>query len=215
MTSRAVRTGRRPGVSGTREGILVAAREEFAAHGYRGATYRGIAARAGVDTALIRYFYGHKEALFSATLELPDVPRRLVQALAGGPEGAGERLARSYLCFWEEPATRDRLVAILASVISNQDAMDRLRATLTASVLADSWTFLPDDRRQLRLALAASHLFGVAVARHLVKVPSLAAVDLELLVGIVAPVIDSYLTGPLEPEATAGSREDQWTLATR
>ena len=43
--------GRRPGESGTRQAILDAARAQFAAHGWDGATIRAIAADAGVDPA--------------------------------------------------------------------------------------------------------------------------------------------------------------------
>jgi AcrR family transcriptional regulator len=40
-----------------------AALEEFAAHGVRGATIRGIAARAGVSPALVQHHFGTKERL--------------------------------------------------------------------------------------------------------------------------------------------------------
>ena len=43
------RTGRRPGVSGTREAILDAARRAFAEQGYQRATIRDVARLAGVE----------------------------------------------------------------------------------------------------------------------------------------------------------------------
>lgn len=46
------RIGRRPGPSSTREDILHAARRRFAQQGYDRATFRNIAADAGVDPAL-------------------------------------------------------------------------------------------------------------------------------------------------------------------
>ncbi len=50
------RSGRRAGESGTREAILAAARAQFAARGYDGATIRAIAAAAAVDPALVHHF---------------------------------------------------------------------------------------------------------------------------------------------------------------
>ena len=80
------RTGRRGGDSGTREAIRAAARKRFAEFGYSGATIRGIAADAGVDPALVHHFFGTKEKLFAAAVQLPLVPGELLSAaLAAGP----------------------------------------------------------------------------------------------------------------------------------
>src|SRR5262249_41420385 len=64
------RTGRRPGPADSREAILTAARREFGARGFDGATVRAIATAAGVDPALVMYFFGSKEQLFLAAIEL-------------------------------------------------------------------------------------------------------------------------------------------------
>ena len=81
-------SGRRRGDSGTRQAILDAAREQFAARGYDGASLRAIAAAAGVDPALIRHFHGSKGDLFAATVDFPaDLPRRLEAAVAGRADG--------------------------------------------------------------------------------------------------------------------------------
>lgn len=49
--------------------ILLAAMEEFAALGYRGATLRGIAGKVGATAALINYHFGSKELLAEAVVE--------------------------------------------------------------------------------------------------------------------------------------------------
>ncbi|AUC56058.1 TetR family transcriptional regulator (plasmid) [Sagittula sp. P11] len=51
-----------------RDRILDAAELEFAAHGYNGARLRQIAARAGVNPALIAYYNGSKAALFEEVI---------------------------------------------------------------------------------------------------------------------------------------------------
>jgi AcrR family transcriptional regulator len=87
------RTGRRPGISGSREAILAAARTSFADQGYDGTTIRGIARHAGVDPALVRHYFGTKEQLFAAALEFPFEPAAVLPTVLGdGLEGAGERL---------------------------------------------------------------------------------------------------------------------------
>ena len=86
------RSGRRPGDSSTRDGILEAARASFAEHGYDRATIRDIAARAAVDPALVIHYFGSKEALFTEALRLPLAPGEvLARAMDAGPEHWGRR----------------------------------------------------------------------------------------------------------------------------
>jgi len=72
------RTGRRPGPNQTRPAILRAARAAFADRGYDAVSIRSVARDAGVDPALVHRFYGSKEALFIAAMELPVAPSTLV-----------------------------------------------------------------------------------------------------------------------------------------
>src|SRR3954454_878718 len=100
--------GRRPGQTETRELILDAARSRFAEFGYDGATVRGIAADAGVNAALLHHFFGNKQQLFAATMDLPVDPSVLVAAILDGPEGQlGERPVRAFLGIWSTAASRE------------------------------------------------------------------------------------------------------------
>jgi len=58
--------GRRPKGQGPdlRQAILDAAESLFSRHGFHGVTVRQVAAEAGVDTALIHYYFGAKRELF-------------------------------------------------------------------------------------------------------------------------------------------------------
>jgi len=51
---------------GTRETILDAAEDLFSKHGFYGVTIREVAREAGVDTALIHYYFAAKRGLFDA-----------------------------------------------------------------------------------------------------------------------------------------------------
>lgn len=50
----------------TREAILDAAENLFSKHGFYGVTIREVAREAGVDTALVHYYFGAKRGLFDA-----------------------------------------------------------------------------------------------------------------------------------------------------
>jgi AcrR family transcriptional regulator len=53
----------------SRDAILAAARDEFAAHGLGGARVERIAERAALNKRLIYYYFENKDSLFSAVLE--------------------------------------------------------------------------------------------------------------------------------------------------
>ncbi len=189
------RRGRRAGPGGSRESILAAARQLFAERGFAGATVRAIAARADVDAALIAHFFGDKSGLFAAVTDLPDqVPGQLLDALAP-PDEAGARLAMLYLSWWEDPETAAPLLATARSALVHDEAMDRLRGLLLSEVLSEATPALGQDDPEMRVALAMSHLLGVAMARHVIRAPALVSPPLGELVAAIAPAIQGYLTG--------------------
>ena len=92
------RRGRRPGSPDTRAAVLSAARERFAAQGYAGTSVRAVAAAAGVDPALVHHYFGTKDDLFLAALEVKVDPRlAMLPVIEGGVDGAGERLLRVFV----------------------------------------------------------------------------------------------------------------------
>lgn len=189
------RTGRRPGVSGSRETILAAARSSFARHGYDGATIRDIAASAGVDPALVRHYFGSKERLFVEALQFPADPAEFVpRLLAPGPDGLGERLASFFIEAWDAPDGKPFL-ALLRSVTANEQAAEMLRQFITREVLGRIAKSLSVDRPEMRAALAGSHLIGLAFVRYVVKLEPIASVDRAELARMVGPAIQGYLTG--------------------
>ncbi len=190
--------GRRAGDSGTREAILAAARDQFAAKGYGGASLRTIAAAAGVDTALIRHFFGSKDGLFAATLHVPEeILQHMLRALDGPSDRLGERMVDMYLRLWEDPATAGPILAVARSAISSDKAADRLRNILGAVVFRRALPHLAADHADVRVALAGAHLMGVALARYVVRVEPLTALDRDALIAMCAPAIQRYLTQPL------------------
>jgi AcrR family transcriptional regulator len=187
------RTGRRAGNSGTRDAILDAATTLFAERGYEGASMRRIAAAAAVDPALIRHFFGDKDTLFATVIaDRTIIFQRLAASLPGDPSQIGTRVADAYLRLWEEPKTRSILMAIVRSATISENAAQMLRDAL-ADTIRDH-VGEPDERQAQLLALAGSQLFGLAVARHIVKVPAITQLALDDLVGQVAPTIQRYLS---------------------
>ncbi|MFV0457394.1 MAG: TetR family transcriptional regulator [Actinomycetales bacterium] len=189
-------SGRRTGDSGTRDAILDAARDHFSSAGYAGASIRSIASAAGVDPALIRHFFDDKDTLFAAVVaDRSTIPERITEALHGNPETIGERVTDAYLRLWEEPDTRPVLMALVRSACTCEEKAALLQETLGARMQdrIDDVGITGEDLT--RLGLAATHLFGLAMARHIMKLAPIAALDHQQLVAQVAPTIQRYLSG--------------------
>ncbi|MGZ4460469.1 MAG: TetR/AcrR family transcriptional regulator, partial [Nocardioidaceae bacterium] len=99
-----VSRGRRPGSPDTRAAILDAARGLFASGGFSGTSVRAVAAKAGVDPALVHHYFGTKEDLFVAALALPIDLRDVLAGVAasGEPEQVAERLLRVFFSVWDD-----------------------------------------------------------------------------------------------------------------
>lgn len=191
------RTGRRPGTPDTRAAIVEAARQAFATKGYQAATFRAIAEDAGVDPGLITHYFGTKDGLFAAALELPVKPSDLLTDLrALAPPDAVNLVVGSYLSLLDDPATRNPLLALIRSAVSQESAARMVREFLTEEILAPiaATTDLPDA--QLRASLVAAQLVGIAMVRYVVGIQALAAADISELVPLVAAVVEQYLTRP-------------------
>ncbi len=199
MTGRA---GRRAGESGTSEAILEAARTQFAEHGYRGATIRAIAAKAGVDPALVHHFYGNKEALFAAAMRLPIVPSQVLgAALAAGREAPalGEHIVRTALTLWESAELRDTFLGLFKSAVTSESAAVMLREFLAESILGTIARVTrisgTPAEVQYRAALVASQMIGLAMARMVLKLPAVADATVDELAASIGPTLERYLTG--------------------
>ncbi|WP_455353633.1 TetR/AcrR family transcriptional regulator [Streptomyces sp. SYSU K217416] len=180
---------------GARERILAAARTEFAARGYDKTSVRGIAKAAGVDPALVHHYFGTKDELFAAAIEVSFEPALLIPAVLGeGPEGIGERLARYFIGVWENPASRAPLLAIIRSALTHEAAAKVLRAFVLRRLLERVAADLKVPEPKFRAELAASHMIGIAILRYVIKVEPLASADPEDIVAMVAPTLQRYLT---------------------
>ena len=194
------RRGRRPRTESadTRDRILTVAREEFSERGYEKTSVRGIAKAAGVDSALVHHYFGTKEQVFEAAIEVAFAPAlNAPEALADGPaDGVGERLTRFIFGIWENPTTRTPLLSILRSAVNNEAAAAVFRRLIASQLLRRIASQLDLPDAELRAELAAAQLVGCAMLRYVIKVEPLASTDVEQIIARVAPVVQGHLTGP-------------------
>lgn len=201
------RTGRRPGRPDTRQAILDAARNAFAANGFAGASVRRIAGDAGVDAALIHHYFGTKEQLFLATVRPPIDPMALMDRLAaGGLDDLGPRAIEVLLTVWESPETGPALAAFLRSALADPD-----RAVLLREFVGDLLLHrvllplgVPAAEAPTRLGLAMSQLLGLLVGRFVLRIEPVVSVPREVLIADIGGTVQHYLTGTLTAADFAG-----------
>lgn len=140
----------------TRGAILEAAKGQFARLGYDRAALRDIAAEAGADVALIKRYFGGKEALFTEALKASFHPDRLrewdrrtfareIATMMAGDAHADEARAHSFqflLRAATSPTTapllnvaiQERFLAPIRDWLGGDDALARARVLAAAFI---------------------------------------------------------------------------------
>jgi AcrR family transcriptional regulator len=191
----------------TRTAILRAAREMLADRGYEATTIRAVASAAGIDPSMVMRYYGNKEGLFAAAVDvdllLPDPTNLPVDQL-------GEVFARHVVARWEGELSDEFIRLLLRSAGTNAAAAEQFRRIFEQQIL----TFVarvaggegPDTRR--RAAMLSSQVLGLCYCRYILELPAVAELDRETIVATLSPVLQHYLTGHLDApivESAVGS----------
>ncbi len=191
------RRGRRPAGEDTRTALLEAAGVEFTERGFDAATVRAIAERAGVDPAMVNHWFGSKDALFVAAMQIPVNPDEVLPVLLAGPtDELAERVVRTFLTVWDADGGGP-MVALMRSVSSHEGAARMLREFVTKLVLGRVVRTVAPDRAELRASLAASQVAGLGMVRYVLRLEPLASADHDTVAAAIAPNLQRYLTGDL------------------
>jgi AcrR family transcriptional regulator len=195
---RAPRTGRRPGRSGAREAILTAARTRFAESGFDKTSIRAVASGAGVDPALVHHYFGTKQQLFAAVVDLPIDPEATLRKIDAAPlDRLGETILGNVVAIWDSPAGPG-VVAAVRSILGGGDMA--LARTFVLDVVLERVRLriaTAEDDGRARVSLVATQMIGVLVARKIIEVEPLASMPPAELVAAISPTIQHYLTGEI------------------
>lgn len=205
--SAARRSGRRSGTPDTRSAILTAARELFAHNGFDTTSVRAVAARAGVDAALVHHYFGTKRDLLRAAIEMPVNPDQVLGPVMAAPDAElGHALARAVLTIWDGEAREAGVALIKANITAPEPEL--LRSFLSEFVLTAIGDRVddPPGSARLRAGLVATQIFGLIGMRYILGVAPIASMSIDELVAHVGPTLQHYLTGELP--GTTGTDED-------
>ena len=178
-----------PGSAATRAALLAAARACYSEAGYDAVGVREIAARAGVNAALVNRYFGSKLGLFRAAVADSFTVGDL---LVGERATLGERLAR-YAVGRRRGGVDPTLVVLRSS--ASPEAGPVLRAALDAQVVQPLAAWLGGADAAERAGLVVAVLFGVAVSRDVLGVAALGAAHSEALAPPLGPFLQRLIDG--------------------
>jgi AcrR family transcriptional regulator len=176
----------------TRATILATARSQFGNHGFERTTIRSVASAVGVDPALVMHYFGSKAELFAAASRL-DIAFPDLSDVA--PDRVADVLLPMFVAVWGPDGP---FLPLLRAAATNKAAADALLAVFVDRVAPALAAVVPDHAAE-RAALVGSQVLGLATARYILCIPSLAGMDDATLVEWLRPVLAHYLTGSLRP----------------
>jgi len=178
------------------------ARQQFAELGYERVSVRGVAREAGVDPKLVHHYFGGKESLFAAVVELPLTPGDVIAELREPSEEAlGHRLARIIVRLQSNALSRMTMLGVIRAATSQPLAAERIRALLTTRLLLPIARELTIDQPDVRAALVGSQVVGLIMARYVVKLPALASASDEEIIELLGASLDAVLGVAIIPAA--------------
>jgi AcrR family transcriptional regulator len=156
----------RGGRSDARERLLAEAARQFTELGYQRTTLRGVAARCGVDVALINYHFGSKRKLFAAAVRVPVSPTDVVEAATENGTVDAERLLAGVIRVWEDPATGPPLRSLALNALLDGRQPGAVREYLERELVAALADRLKGPHRERRARAAAYVITGTVLGHY-------------------------------------------------
>jgi TetR/AcrR family transcriptional regulator len=187
----------------TRNRILDAALSEFSLHGLAGARTEAIAAAAGVNKALLYYYFEGKEKLYLAALEMiAERVRDSSMAVFLREASPGERVLRTALNHFDRILSQPEFQTLM-----QQEMMRLHKGEIGAMPVLVKKVFEPVIimyRSMVREGIASGELIDVDWLQI-----QLASLGANVFYFLSAPVWRLVMPGdePLSPEALAGRRK--------
>ena len=158
----------------TRHALLVAARRHFSTHGYAGATLRAIAAEADVSAALLVKYFGSKEALLAAAIDL---------------QAEADALLDLHVRAQADPLLR---VAFTAARPGGERIVENFERQFVGRLVER----LDGPDARLRAELVCTQLMGLGAMRLLVQAPVMTAMPVGELADRLGPVLQAWIVAP-------------------
>ncbi|MDB5439926.1 MAG: TetR family transcriptional regulator [Caulobacteraceae bacterium] len=174
----------------TRDRILAAARELFAARGYERATVRDIAQKAAINPSMVIRYFGSKQALFA---EASPLDLEIGLLVSKNRDEVGHDLVSHLLDRWEDPQIGPQLAALVRAAVSQNEARERLAAVFEGQLQTLVKALGTKGDANEAVGLISAELLGLAFGRYVLQLPSITGLSRKRLVKRVGGTIQRYL----------------------
>lgn len=201
--------GRRAGKPDTRTQILDVARRRFVEDGYRAVTLRSVAAEAGVDIALISYYFGAKRGLIGEALALSANPADVLERAAAEGDRATfpQRALRGLLALWEEPNSGAPLRALVAGAAHDATLASLVKQMVEREMIDKVAARLGGTDARKRSSAFCGQIAGLIVTRYILQLEPVCSMTHDELIRQYTPLLHLALRGtapvPAGPRRTA------------
>ena len=171
--------------------ILAAAKDEFNEHGYDKATMRGIGRAVGCDPALITYYFGSKQVLFRAAMNLPEDPAsQITKVFTLGLDGAATRLIEYALYMYETQITAETMHTLLRTLVTDAATERQFRNYVKDSLMRHLLdTVGGGDELVAEVETVMSIVIGMVMVRYIARLESFDSMSHEQIVERFTPII--------------------------
>jgi len=176
----------------TEASILDAARELFAADGFERTTIRAVAARAGVDPALVMQHFGSKERLFAESTRWSTEHSTILSATSDSLPAAAIADLLSHF----EQEDREAAVALMRNCLTHPASLAVMRDQVMCERKAAVAAQLEGPDAELRACLFAACMIGLGMSRYLIKLEPVASASPEELLRLMEPVLRALIEPP-------------------
>ena len=148
-----------------------------------------------MNQALVVTYFGGKEALFMEAVGRFEIPQ---DALAGGTEGLGARLARAYVERWENMADDDPWPALVRSAVSHETSRELLRSALEAQrTVPLGKVFGESEDGSVRMAMVQCLIAGMIMERYIYALEPARSLPAAAFEVALASLLQHAISGPL------------------
>lgn len=154
----------------TRERILAAARARFSQHSYENVGTRDIAGDAGVDAALVNRYFGAKEKLFAAAVH---GGFHVEEHLSAHLDDLGTHLVAQIFDDADPDDDSFDALRVLLRAAGNPSVAAIVSERFHAEFIKPLAKLLRGRDAEMRAALIASYVIGLATMRHGLDSPAL------------------------------------------
>ncbi len=119
--------------------------------------------------------------------------------LADGRRQAGRHLVRLFVRSWDDEGSRNPILTLLRAATIEPQAAEMLNELMRVRLYGPLMRLLRADQPELQADLVLSQLLGLGLVRYVLRLEPLSSAPPDQVVEWVAPSVQRYLTGRLEP----------------